>query len=140
MSLRLTKDEQTVLERHAALATKIANCPDPVEAVRFAYMENSSLREGIEDCGRMTLTRIAQVSRFMTASRHPENRSLKDRKLIENLAALPEFVKMGTTFDKLKEYLLDSTDPEVRKAKEDAIRDARLADQARHKAKEETAQ
>jgi hypothetical protein len=125
--MRLTKDEQTVLDRHLALATKIANTDDSIEAVKFAYAENDSLAEGLNR-GRLTLTRIAQVSRYLVKPGHPDGRKKKDRELIEEMAELPEFKQMAKTFDKLKEHLLDNDAPGFQAAKQQAMK---AADEAR---------
>jgi hypothetical protein len=105
--MNLTKDEQETLRRHLDLSTRIANCGDPVEAKRLAKDENPTLSEGIKDRGRMTLTNIATVARYLVRPTHPDTRNKKKRKLVEDLAALPEFQAMGENLDRMKALLLD---------------------------------
>ena len=104
--IELTENEAESLRRHLDLSTRIANCGDSVEARRLAKEEDGSLSEGIEDLGRLTLTMIANVARYMVTKKHCPLHSEERRKLIEDFAALPDFQAMEKNFDQLKALLL----------------------------------
>ena len=111
MTIQLTADEEIRLDRQLELGAQIANAPSKEEAKRLAAERNDWLTEGI-DQGRLSLTMLARVARYVTlpsklGAEHFKKLSKEQQELILFLVEHPKVKEFATHLDGIKTNLLD---------------------------------